>query len=62
LRLMGLFQGTIRHNRRLRLLVSGAAPFEELGTVWNDHFINVRKLPVGHLEREDSLGLLMKPI
>ena len=44
LRLMGMFRATIQHRRKVRLLVSGVAPFEELGPLWNDHFINVREL------------------
>ena len=62
LRLMGLFRGTIQHRRKLRLLVSGVAPFDELGQIWNDHFINVREIRVGHLDRETSMDLLMNPL
>jgi serine/threonine protein kinase len=62
LRLMGLFRATIQHRRKVRLLVSGVAPFEELGSLWNDHFINVRELNIGHLDRETSFDLLVKPI
>lgn len=62
LRLMGLFRATIQHRRKVRILVSGAAPFEELGPMWNDHFINVRELRIGHLERNVSLDLLCRPI
>jgi serine/threonine protein kinase len=62
LRLMGLFRATIQHRRKVRLLVSGVAPFEELGSLWNDHFINVRELNIGHLDRETSVDLLVKPI
>jgi hypothetical protein len=46
----------------VRLLVSGVAPFEELGPLWNDHFINVRELRIGHLDEETSIDLLVKPI
>ena len=62
LRLMGLFRATIQHRHRVRLLVSGVAPFEELGPLWNDHFINVRELRIGHLDRRASVDLLCKPI
>ena len=62
LRLMGLFRATIQHRRRIRLLVSGVAPFEELGPLWNDHFINVRELRIGHLDEDTSIDLLSKPI
>ncbi|MEP6539040.1 MAG: ATP-binding protein [Bryobacteraceae bacterium] len=62
LRLMGLFRATIQHRRKVRLLVSGVAPFEELGPLWNDHFINVRELRIGHLDEETSIELLLKPI
>jgi serine/threonine protein kinase len=61
-RLMGLFRATIQHRRRVRLLVSGVAPFEELGRLWNDHFINVRELRIGHLDEATSIGLLSRPI
>ena len=59
---MGLFRATIQHRRKVRLLVSGVAPFEELGPLWNDHFINVRELRIGHLDEETSIELLLKPI
>jgi hypothetical protein len=62
LRLMGLFRATIQHRRRLRLLVSGVAPFDELGQIWNDHFINVRELRVGHLDRATATELLRQPL
>ena len=62
LRLMGLFRATIQHRRKLRFLVSGVAPFDELGQIWNDHFINVRQIWVGHLEREAAIDLLMRPL
>jgi serine/threonine protein kinase len=62
LRLMGLFRATIQHRRKVRLLVSGVAPFEELGSLWNDHFINVRELSIGHLDEETSIDLLCRPI
>ncbi|HEY2015461.1 MAG TPA: AAA family ATPase, partial [Bryobacteraceae bacterium] len=62
LRLMGLFRATIQHRRKVRLLVSGVAPFEELGPLWNDHFINIRELRIGHLDEETSIDLLARPI
>lgn len=62
LRLMGLFRATIQHRRRVRLLVSGVAPFEEIGPLWNDHFINVRELRIGHLDEATSIDLLSRPI
>ena len=61
-RLMGLFRATIQHRRRVRLLVSGVAPFEELCGLWNDHFINVRELRIGHLDEATSISLLSRPI
>ncbi len=62
LKLMGLFRAIIQHRRRLRLLAAGAAPFDELDSLWNDHFINLREIPIGHLDRENSLNLLTRPI
>ncbi len=62
LRLMGLFRATIQHRRRLRLLVSGVAPFDELGQIWNDHFINVREIRVGHLDSVNAIDLLRHPL
>jgi hypothetical protein len=62
LQLMGLLRATIQHKRRVRLLVSGAAPFEEWRTLWSDHFINVRHIPIGHLARDAALDLLIRPI
>ncbi|MFO1431776.1 MAG: AAA family ATPase [Candidatus Competibacteraceae bacterium] len=62
LQLMGLFRAAIQHRRRLRLLVSGAAPFDELDRIWDDHFVNVRELRVEHLDRETGLDLLIHPL
>ena len=62
LQLMGLFRATIQHRRRLRLLVSGAAPFDELDHIWDDHFVNVRELRVEHLDRDTALELLTHPL
>ncbi len=62
LRLMGMFRATIQHRRKVRLLVSGVDPFEELGPLWNDHFINVRELRIGHLDEDTSIALLIRPI
>ena len=62
LQLMGLFRATIQHRRKVRLLVSGEAPFDELGTVWNDHFISVREVRIGHLDSETARELVRRPI
>jgi hypothetical protein len=61
LRLMGLFRATIQHRKKLRLLVSGAAPFDELGNLWNDHFVNVQEVRLDHLDRATSIELLTRP-
>jgi hypothetical protein len=61
LQLMGLFRATIQHKRRVRILVAGAAPFDELSSVWNDHFINLQEVRLGPLDLESARGLLMKP-
>src|SRR5262249_10280468 len=50
LQVMGLLRATIQHRRRIRLLVSGAAPFDELDAMWNDHLINVREVKIGFLD------------
>ncbi len=62
LQLMGLFRATIQHRRKLRLLVAGAAPFEDLDALWNDHFINLREIRIGHLGRDTAIDLLTQPI
>jgi hypothetical protein len=46
----------------LRILVAGAAPFEELDALWNEHLINAREIRIGFLDREAAVGLLRKPI
>jgi hypothetical protein len=61
LQLLGLFRATIQHRRKLKLLVSGVAPFDELGSLWDDHFINTQEVRIGHLDRPTSLNLLTKP-
>ena len=62
LQLMGLFRATIQHRRGVRLLVSGAAPFDELDGVWDDHFISARQIKLPFLDREASVGLLTQPV
>lgn len=59
---MGLLRATIQHRRRVRLLVAGATPFDELGAVWNDHFINVREIRFGHFDPAVARDLLCRPI
>jgi hypothetical protein len=60
--LMGLLRATIQHRRRVRILVSGTATFEELGPLWNDTFISARELRLGPLERDVAIDLLRQPI
>lgn len=62
LQLMGLLRATIQHKRHVRLLVAGAAPFDELGKIWNDHFINLREIRLGFLDRATVCSLLIAPI
>jgi len=61
LQLMGLFRATIQHRKRVRLLVSGAAPFDELDRVWDDHFISARQIKLPFLDEPTSIGLLTQP-
>jgi len=61
LQLMGLFRATIQHRTGVRLLVSGAAPFEELDRVWDDHFISTRQIRLPFLDLNASVGLLTQP-
>lgn len=62
LTLMGLFRATIQHRRRIRLLISGVAPFDELDSLWSDHFINLREVRIGNLAEQAALNLLTRPI
>lgn len=59
---MGVIRATIQHKRRLRLLVAGAAPFADLGPIWNDHFINLREIKIGYFDHATATGLLTKPM
>jgi hypothetical protein len=61
LQLMGLFRATIQHRKRIRLLVSGSAPFDELDRVWDDHFISARQIKLPFLDEPTSIGLLTQP-
>lgn len=61
LQLMGLFRATIQHRRYLRLLISGAAPFDELDSLWSDHFINLREIRIGYLDEPTAIDLLTCP-
>src|ERR1022692_2795107 len=61
LQLMGLFRATIQHRRGVRLLVSGAAPFDELDGVWDDHFISARQIKLPFLNELTAVGLLLQP-
>ncbi len=62
LQLMGLFRGLIQHRNRLRLLVSGATPLDDLDSLWSDHLINLRELRLGYLSLSDVEQLLTSPI
>ncbi|OQW92631.1 MAG: hypothetical protein BWK79_14250 [Beggiatoa sp. IS2] len=62
LTLMGLFRATIQHRRRVRLLISGVAPFDELDNLWSDHFINLREIRMNNLAETTALMLLTRPI
>src|SRR5262249_38112646 len=59
---MGLFRATIQHRRGMRLLVSRSAHFDELGGVWDDHFISARQIKLPFLDEDASVGLLTKPV
>lgn len=61
LQLMGLLRATIQHRRNVRILVSGAAPFDELDRIWDDHFINTRQIKLPFLDQPTSVDLLMQP-
>ena len=61
LQMMGLFRATIQHRRKVRLLVSGAAPFHELDGVWDDHFISARQIRLSFLDKPTTIGLLTRP-
>ncbi|HIP94222.1 MAG TPA: hypothetical protein EYH20_02650, partial [Leucothrix sp.] len=62
LQLMSLFRATIQHRQHIRLLVSGAAPFNELENIWNDNFISVQEVKLPHLDFKNSIELVCKPI
>ena len=62
LRLMGLFRATIQHRRKVRLLVAGEAPFDELDAMWDSHFVSVREVRLGHLAPEVAVELVRRPI
>lgn len=61
LQFMGLLRATIQHRRRVRLLVAGAAPFDELDSLWHDHFVNLREIRLGYLPEAETIGLLTLP-
>jgi hypothetical protein len=61
LQLMGLIRATIQHRRGVRILVSGAATFDDLDRVWEDHFIGVRQIKLPFLDLAASVGLLARP-
>ena len=61
LQLMGLFRATIQHRRGVRLLVSGATPFDQLDGVWDDHFISARQIKLPFLDLPTTIGLLTQP-
>ena len=61
LQFLGLIRATIQHRRRVRILISGATPLDELEPLWADHFVNLRQLAIGHLTRPVVLDLLTRP-
>lgn len=61
LQFLGLLRATVQHRQRVRLLVAGAAPFDELETLWTDHLINLQEIQVGFLDAASAEGLLTQP-
>ena len=61
LQFLGLIRATIQHRRRVRILIAGATPLDELEPLWSDHFVNLRSLAIGHLTRPVVLDLLTRP-
>jgi hypothetical protein len=51
-----------QHRPRLVIMFTGAHTFAELGPVWTAHFISVRRIHVGFLNRDDVFLLLTQPI
>ena len=62
LQLMGLLRATIQHKRRVRVLISGAAQFDELSSIWDDHFINTHQVRLSFLDAPTTEGLLCRPV
>lgn len=62
LQLMGIFRSIIQHRRNICLLLAGVAPFDELDSIWTDHFINVREVKIGFLSKKNAVELLTKPV
>ncbi|MEY3219145.1 MAG: hypothetical protein RIT27_502 [Pseudomonadota bacterium] len=62
LQLMGIFRSIVQHRRNICLLLAGVAPFDELDSIWTDHFINVREVKIGFLPKKNALELLMRPV
>lgn len=52
----------IQHRPRLALLFCGAHTFAELGAVWTDRFLSVRRIRVSFLGPEEVRLLLTQPI
>ncbi len=61
LQFLGLLRATAQHRQHVRLLVAGAAPFDELETLWTDHLINLQEIQVGFLDAASAEGLLTQP-
>ena len=61
-KLMGLFRSITQYHHRVRLLISGAARFSELGRLWDDHFVNVQELTLERLDHDTTRQLLMCPV
>jgi DNA polymerase III delta prime subunit len=59
--LLNEFRHILQHRKRIRLMFTGAHTFEHLGKLWTDRFLNVRRIRVSFLTREEVFPLLTKP-
>jgi hypothetical protein len=59
--LLNEFRHILQHRNLIRLLFTGAHTFEHLGKLWTDRFLNVRRIRVSFLSRDEILPLLTRP-
>ncbi len=60
--LFNWFRSVIQNRSRLALLFSGAKMIGDMGRSWASYFVNVERIKVSFLQRQDAHDLIIRPV